>query len=171
MTRLLEIFRHLCHVCSSSFDVAIHEHDDLKLEYRPPACVRCDAPLRFRSKVDVGMAKTLLLTMYKVPAYRKMYSSAEAFLIERAASVEGVDQYLEAVAALDYDAWKTFNEELRAGRKPNATERAEEKALAEIRAAAANGTLLTTLTSIANRVKARFAVEYAPYYAKIATRE
>lgn len=28
MTRLLESFRHSCHVCSSSFEVEIHEHDD-----------------------------------------------------------------------------------------------------------------------------------------------
>ena len=168
MTRLLEIFQHSCHVCSGHFEVAIHEHDDLRLEYRPGQCLRCDAPLRFRSKVDVGMAKTLLLTLYDVPEYRKMYRNAEQFLIQVAVTEAGVDQYLAAVAALDYDAWKNFNEELRGGRKPRASERAEDKALAQIRVAANNETLMPALTSLANRVKAHFEAEYAPYRAKLA---
>ena len=84
--------------------------------------------------------------------------------------MEDVDQYLEVAATLDYDAWKIFNEDLRGGRKPNASERAEDKALDEIRMAATKGTLMLALAAIANRVKAHFEAEYAPFQAKLTAR-
>lgn len=168
MSRPMPDVSHACHVCGLHFVVRNLQDDDREFYLEPGACPRCGAPLRFGKAPDIGTTKSWLLTLYNEPQHRKLFGSAEQFLAQQIATAADIDQHLAAVAALDYDQWVTFNEELRGGRKPNAAERAEDKALAKIRQDAAAGLLLPRLQAIADQMKTQLAAENAPYLAKLA---
>jgi hypothetical protein len=103
--------------------------------------------------IDIGSAKDLLLTLFRVSSYVRDFGDAEAFLRNNTVSETEVDRYLEMVESMDYDAWERSYRD--------GSLQSEQKALKRIRREAASGDLQRRLAEIAAPVKAMHRAERA----------
>lgn len=144
-----------CYVCGSPFTV----HNRVELEagrrtvlQEPSACPFCDAPVRSIPKLDVGVAKSLLLTEAGAPEEKKEYGTAEKFLERFTRTEAEVDTLLSLARELDLGAWEEANL-ARLKRDKDAGLKTETRFVAKLREAARDGGLLERLQRAARPVK------------------
>ncbi|RKG76188.1 hypothetical protein D7W79_18395 [Corallococcus exercitus] len=144
-----------CFVCGSTFTV--HNKVDLDGGRRtvlqePSACPFCDAPLRTIPKLDVGVAKSLLLTEAGAPEEKKAYGTVERFLERFTRTEAEVDALLTLARELDLGAWEEANL-ARLQRSKDAGLKTETKFVAKLRKEAEDGGLFERLQRAAAPVK------------------
>lgn len=144
-----------CFVCGSTFTV--HNRVDLSGGRRtvlqePSACPFCDAPLRSIPKLDVGVAKSLLLTEAGAPEEKKAYGTVERFLERFTRTEAEVDTLMSLARELDLGAWEASNE-ARLQRSKDAGLKTETKFVAKLRKEAEDGGLFERLQRAATAVK------------------
>ncbi|MFP2896790.1 hypothetical protein [Corallococcus sp. 4LFB] len=144
-----------CFVCGSTFTV----HNRVELEggrrtllQEPSACPFCDAPLRSIPKLDVGVAKSLLLTEAGAPEEKKTYGTVARFLERFTRTEAEVDTLLTLARELDLDAWEEGNL-ARLQRGKDAELKTETKFVAKLRKEAGDGGLFERLQQAAAPVK------------------
>lgn len=148
---------HRCHVCATVFTVqnVFDTPRGRPVGRVPDHCPACDAPLRGPSLIEIGSAKNLLLTLFKVRSYIRDFGDAETFLRDNTVSEAEVDRFMALVETMDYDAWQRSYRDGSLG--------AEQKALERIRKDAASGELKRRLQDIAEPVRAAHRQEYATH--------
>ena len=165
MPRFVSSVETSCRVCGSAFAVQ-HDYDaqEGRVTTEPRECPVCTAPVRFVARPAVGEAKALVMTLGGVPAYVSEHRSATDLLRKTCARPEDVDEYVDLVARMDYDAWEKMNRDLDRGRtKLSAAERQETKSLPKLRELAASGELARRLREPAATVKGDLLAEREHY--------
>lgn len=144
-----------CYVCGSTFTV--HNRVDMEggrrtLTQEPSACPFCDAPLRSIPKLNVGVAKSLLLTEAGAPEEKKEYGTVAGFLERFTRTEAEVDTLLSLARELDLQAWEEGNL-ARLKRDKDAGLKTETRFVAKLREAARDGGLPERLQRAAAPVK------------------
>ncbi|NPC68715.1 hypothetical protein HPP05_03000 [Corallococcus exiguus] len=144
-----------CFVCGSTFTV--HNRVELTGGRRtvlqePSACPFCDAPLRSIPRLDVGVAKSLLLTEAGAPEEKKTYGTVERFLERFTRTEAEVDTLLTLAREMDLEAWESGNL-ARLQRSKDAGLKTETKFVSKLRKEAEDGGLFERLQRAATTVK------------------
>lgn len=164
MPRFLPRSTHICHICATSFEVC-NEFDlqSQRLIKSPDVCPACTAPLKPCYPIQLGNVKDLVLTYYRLSAYRTMFGTPQQFLEQRCRDEAELDRYIELVRSLDVDGWQHSDAHMRADDRPSREGRAEAAAIARVRAGLQSGTLLRGLRRIAESVRAALRQEREHY--------
>ena len=165
--RVLPEVQVTCHVCGSTFAVRNRMETRagrVQVSSEPTRCPFCDAPIKSAPVLDVGVAKSLVLTDAGAPFEKKQYGTLERFLERHCRTEQDVDTLLALADGLDYAQWEHDSREQLA-RAPDAGLRAEARLVPRLRKAAGGGQLGERLRRAAGQVKDALRAERAHHLA------